>query len=81
MKHKKEWRTCDRCGKEIRVKPRTEIKYVRFGEYSDFQPYWEEDNIIAEIEETKKFKLLFPQKYELCPECRRDFERFMENEN
>lgn len=71
MKHEKEWRTCDRCGVEI------EYNY----------------STVANIEvEKQSYSLgicgvIYKRKtqresnsFELCPKCRRDFERFMRNE-
>lgn len=71
MKHQKEWHTCDRCGVEI------EYNY----------------SAIVDIEvEKQSYSLgicgaIYKRKtqrerngFELCPNCRRDFERFMRNE-
>ena len=71
MKHQKEWRTCDRCGVEI------EYNY----------------SAVANIEVEKQSYglgicgVIYKRKtqresnsFELCPKCRRDFERFMSNE-
>ena len=72
MRHEKEWRTCDRCGVEI------EYNY----------------SAVANIEvEKQSYSLgicgvIYKRKtqresnsFELCPNCRRDFERFMRNEH
>lgn len=72
MKHQKEWHTCDRCGVEI------EYNY----------------SAVANIEvEKQSYSLgicgvIYKRKtqresnsFELCPKCRRDFERFMRNDS
>lgn len=79
MKHKREWHTCDRCGVEIKIKPLKEIKFVRLGDYSDIKPYFEDGDMRAKIEETNTFRL-FNRKYDLCPKCRKSFEKFMKND-
>ena len=96
MKHQKEWCTCDRCGAEIekpkvwydRMFPYlrnvnlkramsfkeifTEIKQGRI------EPIVNEDGIqnitLCEYYRTKEKQI------DLCPKCRKDFERFMKNE-
>lgn len=55
MKHQKEWRTCDRCGKEIQVGLLCTSSITRNG--------------------------ILNVTYDLCPKCRKDFERFMENDS
>ena len=54
MKHQKEWRTCDRCGKEIKVGLLCASSITR-------------NSIISTT-------------YDLCSECMKEFERFMEND-
>lgn len=76
MKHKKEWRTCDRCGLEIKVKPMTELKFTRLGDNLTPSPIFEDVDIRGEIHTCK---LLFGERYDLCPKCRKDFVRFMKN--
>ena len=76
MKHGKEWRFCDRCGVEIKIKPKNVIKFVRIGEYSDFEPTFEDGETSGMVEKIHTFKFL-NRKYDLCPKCRKDFERFM----
>ena len=77
MKHEKEWRTCDRCGSEIKIKPVDQMRFTRYGDYSTPSAIFEEGVIRAEIH-TCKF--LFGQRYDLCPKCRKEFERFMKND-
>lgn len=77
MKHEKEWRTCDRCGSEIKIKPISQMRFARYGDYSTPSPIFEEGFIRGEIHECKLF---FGQRYDLCPKCRKEFERFMKNE-
>lgn len=79
MKHEKEWHTCDRCGKEIKIKPRNEIKFTWITRYSSLEPTFEDGDIGAEVENIHTFRL-HSHKYDLCFKCRRDFERFMRNE-
>ena len=55
MKHQKEWHTCDRCGKEIKVGLLATTSITRNG--------------------------IFTTTYDLCNECMKEFERFMENEH
>ena len=70
MKHQKEWHTCDRCGKEI-------IRYnEKYGYLGDTHLITEDVVSVTIVEchdvETRRF--------DLCPKCRKDFERFMKNE-
>ena len=55
MKHQKEWHTCDRCGKEIKVGLLATNSITRNG--------------------------IFNTTYDLCNECMKEFERFMDNEH
>lgn len=55
MKHSKEWRTCDRCGKELKVRLLYANSITR-------------NSIISKT-------------YDLCNECMKGFERFMENDS
>lgn len=79
MKHQKEWRTCDRCGKEIIPKSRKEVKFKPIGSYGDIVPIFEGNEICLEIKNVRRYEFL-ERTYDLCPKCRRDFERFMKNE-
>lgn len=33
MKNERQWRACDRCGKEIKVKPISEFEFMPIGDY------------------------------------------------
>lgn len=79
MKHQKEWHTCDRCGAEIKFKPRQQLQYVPCGTYSEPVARFTEDEISCELYKTR-FCGKLKKTYELCPKCRKDFERFMRNE-
>lgn len=80
MKHSKEWHTCDRCGAEITIRSIFEIGKQITGRYTETIPKFDDDDKWAEIEEVHKF-FFIGRKYELCPKCRRDFERFMRNKH
>ena len=92
MKHEKEWYTCDRCGEEIDMLPSqqhilrrkiaspTELKMMcdeKYGYLGDTHLITE-DVISVTIVETHDVKT---RRFDLCPRCRKDFERFMRNEN
>lgn len=79
MKHQKEWRTCDRCGAEIKFKPRQQLQYVQGGIYLEPVASFTEDEISCELHKTR-FCGRLKKTYELCPKCRKDFERFMKND-
>ena len=81
MKHEKEWYTCDRCGREIKVNSISEFEFTGFGDYSTPCPIFEDGNIRGEIKEIHS-SILFPfdRTYDLCPKCRKDFEEFMRND-
>lgn len=64
MKHEKEWHTCDRCGEEI---SKNKLKMFSKKICRIESTYVDSNNQYA-------IKL-----FELCPKCRRDFERFMKN--
>ena len=55
------------------------IKFVRICEYSTFEPTFEDGETSGRVEKIHTFKFL-NRKYDLCPKCRKDFERFMKNE-
>ena len=92
MKHEKEWYTCDRCGEEIDMIPSqqhilrrkiastTELKMMcdeKYGYLGDTHLITEDVISVTIVEchdvETRRF--------DLCPKCRKNFERFMRNEN
>lgn len=74
MKHVKEWHTCDRCGEKIkrtlitrgkmRIKAETQEGYLASDLFDNFE-------LILYMKETQ---------LELCPKCKKGFERFMRNE-
>ena len=91
MKHEKEWHTCDRCGAEIdkipsrkqflhkKIASPTELKMMcdeKYGYVADTHLITEDVVSVTIVEchdvETRRF--------DLCPKCRKDFERFMKNE-
>ena len=78
MKHSKEWRTCDRCGKEI-IRYNKERAYIKTEEV---KPFHEKSTYTAE----ELAKEVLPMaiwrddtQYDLCPKCRKEFKRFMKN--
>lgn len=94
MKHEKEWHTCDRCGETIELVPengrfRTFIQKNRripahiSKEICERNGYVTEEFLknpeitSASIVEYYNFK---EYEYDLCPKCRKEFERFMRNE-
>lgn len=79
MKHEKEWYTCDRCGKEIIPKSWNEVKFKPIGMCGDMVPYFEDNDMCLEIRNARRYGF-HERTYELCPKCRKDFERFMRNE-
>ena len=79
MKHEKEWHTCDRCGKEIIPKSWKEVKFKQVGCCGDIVPTFEDDDMCLEIKNVRRYEFL-EKTYELCPKCRKDFKRFMRNE-
>lgn len=72
MKHQKEWRTCDRCGKEIQAKSLKTMDFTRKGDY--ITPIFEDSDLRGEIH---TFKFGFEHVIDLCPKCRIAFQRFM----
>nr|DAT53787.1 MAG TPA: cysteine-rich protein [Bacteriophage sp.] len=71
MKHEKEWYTCDRCGEEI------EYNYSAVVNIEvEKQSYCLGPCGIFYTKETKRES----DSFDLCPKCRKDFERFMRNE-
>ena len=91
MKHEKEWYTCDRCGEEIDMLPSQqhilrrkivspiELEMMcdeKYGYIGDTHLITDDVISVTIVEchdvETRRF--------DLCPKCRKDFERFMKNE-
>ena len=71
MKHKKEWHTCDRCGVEIEYNYSAIVNIeVEKQSYSL--------GICGAIYKRKTQRE--SNSFDLCPKCRKDFERFMRNE-
>lgn len=90
MKHEKEWYTCDRCGEEIENIPKlqhilrkkivspTELKMMcdeKYGYVCDTHLITD-DVASVTIVECHDVKTKY---FDLCPKCRKDFERFMKN--
>lgn len=79
MKHEREWHTCDRCGKEI-------IRYNEFYAHiktKEINPLNENNIYTAKDLAQQTFPMRIWEKkceYDLCPKCRKDFERYMRNE-
>lgn len=91
MRHEKEWHTCDRCGKEINKLPRqkhilrrkllspSELKMM----YDEKYGYIENTELITDdvVSVTiGEYHDVETKYFDLCPKCRKDFERFMKNE-
>ena len=91
MRHEKEWHTCDRCCAEIdnipiqqhifrkKIVSPTELKMMydeKYGYLGDTHLITE-DVVSVTIVETHDVKT---RQFDLCPMCRKDFERFMKNE-
>ena len=73
MKHEKEWHTCDRCGVEI------EYNYSAIANIEvEKQSYSHGIGICGVIYKRKTQRE--SNSFDLCPKCRKDFERFMRNE-
>lgn len=75
MKHIKEWNTCDRCGLEIK---NTLIRKGKAKIKSKIQKGYHIDSLLDNFG-----IILYTEEAEidLCPKCRKEFERFMKNEN
>lgn len=57
------------------------MKYTNFGKYSIQCPNFEDGDVVGEIEKIEKHNIFSETKVlELCPKCRKEFERFMRNE-
>ena len=91
MKHKEEWYTCDRCGNEFDRLPQNEEWLTRMkmnrGElkmiYEKTEGYISDEHELTggvlsveiAVRSRRREKIIH-----LCPKCRKDFERFMDNE-
>ena len=91
MKHEKEWYTCDRCGKEIDRLPQDGKLFARMRmNPEEFKVICEEtEGYITDKHELIKGVLSVEIKgrirrrektIHLCSNCRKDFDRFMNNE-
>lgn len=65
MEHQKEWHTCDRCGAEISEAGRSMF----------LKKVYRISGLLV-----RKYACEKVNAFDLCPECRKDFERFMRNE-
>lgn len=65
MKHSKEWHACDRCGAEINENERSMF----------FKRVYRINGLLV-----RKYTVEKVNDFDLCPICRKDFERFMKNE-
>ena len=84
MKHYSEYYTCDRCGKKIKDVPR-HLAHIKKSwnkslkiETRTVEPFvsgMEDDSMEVIVSYGAREK-----EYDLCPKCRKDFERFMRNE-
>ena len=78
MKHKKEWYTCDRCGKEMTF---YNEKYAHF-KTEEVKPLHEKSTYTAEDLAKEVLPMAIwkdNMQYDLCPKCRKEFKRFMKN--
>ena len=64
MKHQKEWHTCDRCGVEINENERSMF----------LKRVYRISGLLV-----RKYAFESVNAFDLCPKCRKDFERFMRN--
>lgn len=91
MKHEKEWYTCDRCGNEFDRLPQDGKLFARMRmNREEFKVICEEtEGYITDKHELIKGVLSVEIKgyirrrektIHLCPNCRKDFDRFMNNE-
>lgn len=75
MKHYEEWHTCDRCGEKIK---NTLIRKGKMNIKTEVQEGYHASNVLNDFEIILYTK---EAQFELCPKCRKEFERFMKNEN
>lgn len=81
MKHQKEWYTCDRCGKEIKLTlVRRGTGTIREEKQKCYALEAEENAMNKILEEFEVVLITSKTELDLCPKCRKDFERFMRNE-
>lgn len=65
MKHERKWYTCDRCGMEINKNERSMF----------LKKVYRISGLLV-----KKYAYEKVNDFDLCPKCRKDFERYMRNE-
>lgn len=81
MKHQKEWHTCDRCGKEIKLTlVRRGAGTIREEKQKCYDYETKENAMNKMLEEFEVVLFTSKTELDLCPKCRKDFERFMRNE-
>ena len=75
MKHQKEWHTCDRCGEKIK---NTLIRKGKMNIKAEIQDGYRVSDLLDDFE-----LILYTKEaqFELCPKCRKEFERWMKNEH
>lgn len=92
MKHSKEWTTCDRCGAEIKETPHDMdlffhkiISKEKFEmQYCETNGFIADSNLITEniLSVTIcEYHRVQKKVFDLCPRCRKEFERWMKNEH
>lgn len=81
MKHQKEWHTCDRCGKEIKLTLiRRGTGTIREEKQKCYDCETKENAMNKMLEEFEVVLFTSKTELDLCPKCRKDFKRFMRNE-
>lgn len=75
MKHYEEWHTCDRCGEKIK---NTLIRKGRMNIKTEVQEGYHASDVLNNFG-----IILYTEEAEidLCPKCRKEFERWMKNEH
>lgn len=92
MRHEKEWYTCDRCESEIKMMPkrrtfltRKVITSTEFNmRFANVTGYVADTELVSPSLTGVQIKEICDvgyKEFHLCPKCRKDFERFMKNEN
>lgn len=91
MRHTEEYYICDRCGERIKDVPR-HLKYatIFYRKPIKIESRTVEPFVYSAEDETKAFEVgsmeivigynTRSKEYDLCPKCRKEFERFMKNE-
>lgn len=88
MEHKKEWITCDRCGCEIKEMPKKQLWKIRRlmspaeyeVEYPNGLAYISDLEYMTDVIGVHIIEDISVKRktFDLCPKCREDFKRFME---